>query len=46
MDRFAAAGAALVISSGPPRGSAARAWEVLANHDNHLHVRLPPSGPP
>ena len=43
VDRFLAAGAALIFI-GPNtglRGPPGRV-EPLANHDNHLHVRLPP----
>ena len=41
VDRFLAAGAALVLV-GPATGLAGPGVGVLANHDNHLHVRLGP----
>jgi murein endopeptidase len=41
VDRFVAAGAALVLV-GPSTGLAGPRVGVLANHDNHLHVRLAP----
>jgi len=47
VDRFVAAGASVVFV-GPStglRGAAGRV-QVLTNHDNHLHLRLPPAGPP
>jgi murein endopeptidase len=40
VDRFAAAGAQ-VIFVGPGTGLSGPRVQVLANHDNHLHVRLP-----
>ena len=39
VDRFVAAGAALVFV-GPGTGLTGPRVEVLANHDNHLHLRL------
>jgi murein endopeptidase len=41
VDRFAAAGAALILV-GPSTGLTGPRVGVLANHDNHLHVRLGP----
>jgi hypothetical protein len=41
VDRFAAAGAALILV-GPSTGLSGPRVGVLANHDNHLHVRLGP----
>ena len=41
VDRFLAAGAALVLV-GPSTGLTGPRVGVLANHDNHLHVRLGP----
>jgi murein endopeptidase len=41
VDRFAAAGAALILV-GPSTGLGGPRVGVLANHDNHLHVRLGP----
>jgi murein endopeptidase len=40
VDRFVRAGAALVLV-GPSTGLTGPRVEVLANHDNHLHMRLP-----
>ena len=40
VDRFLAAGAELVLRRSRRPASAARACSVLANHDNHLHLRL------
>jgi murein endopeptidase len=40
VDRFVAAGAVLVLV-GPGTGLTGPRVEILANHDNHLHVRLP-----
>ncbi|MBN1530439.1 MAG: penicillin-insensitive murein endopeptidase [Thermoleophilaceae bacterium] len=41
VDRFTAAGAAVVFV-GPSTGLTGARASVLANHDNHLHVRLGP----
>jgi penicillin-insensitive murein endopeptidase len=41
VDRFTAAGAAIVFV-GPATGLTGPRASVLANHDNHLHVRLGP----
>ena len=40
VDRFLAAGAELVFV-GPAAGLRGPRVQILANHDNHLHLRLP-----